>query len=334
MRADRLIAVLMLLQRHGRVTAKQVAQELEISERTARRDLEALGMAGIPVFSSPGRGGGWELVGGARTDLSGLSAPEVRALFLAAGSIPGQPVEVTNAMRKLMRAVPEPFREQAAAAAEAVFVDRTGWWQAVERDSPPLLDVVHDALVRGRQVVVTYRDRVGAETRRRVHPLGAVSKGGWWYLVADTERGRRSFRVDRISALDVTDERAARPANFDLQEAWRDITAGLAAQRPRHRVSAVVEPWVIAIVRRLFRDQVASVGAADLDGRHRIEIEASSVHSAVALLAGFGAAVQVLDPPEALEMLSRIGTELVERYGAAPSVPPSHAPAPVVLGKL
>src|SRR6266436_1226970 len=124
-RADRLVAVLMLLQTRGRVTAAEVAAELEISERTARRDLDALAMAGLPVYSQPGRNGGWELLGGARTDLSGLNAAEARALFLVAGPSSTATPEVKAALRKLVRALPETFRSQAEAASEAVVVDPT-----------------------------------------------------------------------------------------------------------------------------------------------------------------------------------------------------------------
>src|SRR4249919_202067 len=111
-RADRLVAVLLILQARGRVTAAQLADELEISERTARRDLEALAMAGVPVYSQAGRGGGWSLVGGARTDLSGLTASEARALFLMAGPSAATP-QVKAALRKLVRALPETFRASA-----------------------------------------------------------------------------------------------------------------------------------------------------------------------------------------------------------------------------
>ena len=126
MRADRLVAILLMLHRKGQVTAAEVAAELEVSERTARRDLEALGMAGIPVYSSPGRGGGWRLAGGGSLDLSGLSAPEVRALFLVAGPSSASP-EVRAALRKLVRALPEPLRDRAEAAATSLVVDPIGW---------------------------------------------------------------------------------------------------------------------------------------------------------------------------------------------------------------
>jgi predicted DNA-binding transcriptional regulator YafY len=127
MRADRLVAMLLLLQRRDRITAAEAAAELEISERTARRDLEALGMAGLPVYSTRGRHGGWGLAGGGRTDLSGLNEAEVRTLFLLTGPSSAATPELRAALRKLVRALPEPFRKTAEAASKAVVVDRSGW---------------------------------------------------------------------------------------------------------------------------------------------------------------------------------------------------------------
>ncbi len=137
MRADRLVAILLLLQSRGQVTAAEVAAELEVSERTARRDLESLGVAGLPVYSRQGRNGGWQLLGGARTDLSGLNAAEARALFLVAGPSSTATPDVKAALRKLVRALPEPFRVDAEAASVAIVSDPSGWGSTtVER--PPL----------------------------------------------------------------------------------------------------------------------------------------------------------------------------------------------------
>ena len=148
MRADRLVAVLLLLQARGRVTAAEVADELEVSERTARRDLEALAMAGIPVYSQAGRGGGWSLVGGARTDLSGLTAAEARTLFLVAGPSAAATPQIKAALRKLVRALPEPFRAEAEAAASAVVLDPTSWDRA-EVPPPEHLEVLQRAWSMG-----------------------------------------------------------------------------------------------------------------------------------------------------------------------------------------
>ena len=116
-----------MLQRNGQVTARELAAELEVSEKTARRDLEALSAAGFPVYSQAGRGGGWRLLGEARTDLTGLTADETRALFVVAGASASATPDVRAALRKLVRALPETFRDEAEAAANAVVVDPAAW---------------------------------------------------------------------------------------------------------------------------------------------------------------------------------------------------------------
>ena len=136
MRADRLVAILMLLQTRGRVTAADVAAELEISERTARRDLDALAMSGVPVYSVQGRNGGWRLAGGGRTDLSGLTAAEARALFLVAGPSSAATPELRAALRKLVRALPEPMRDSAQTASSAVVIEPHGWDQSPRAVAP------------------------------------------------------------------------------------------------------------------------------------------------------------------------------------------------------
>src|SRR5690242_14830537 len=151
------MALLLLLQRREHVTAPEVARELEVSERTARRDLDALAMAGVPVYSVQGRGGGWRLVGGARTDLSGLTAGEVRALFLVAGPAAQAPPVVKAALRKLVRALPEPFRLQAEAAASSLVREPQRWGSSqVEHQPPRFLDELQDAVIRGVQVRLGY----------------------------------------------------------------------------------------------------------------------------------------------------------------------------------
>jgi len=176
-RADRLMAILLLLQHREQVTAAEVARELEDSERTARRDLDALGMAGVPVYSVQGRGGGWRLVGGARTDLSGLTASEARALFLVAGPASSVTPAVKAARRKLVHALPEPVSGAGRGAAWSLVMDPQPWGSSrVEPRPPRFLDELQDAVIRGIQVRLGYVDRERTETERTVHPLGIVPK--------------------------------------------------------------------------------------------------------------------------------------------------------------
>lgn len=314
MRADRLVAVLLLLQARGRVTAAEVADELEISERTARRDLEALAMAGIPVYSQAGRGGGWSLVGGARTDLSGLTAAEARTLFLVAGPSASATPQIKAALRKLVRALPEPFRASAEAAASAVVIDPTSW-DRTDSPTPAHLDVLQHAVVDGVQVRIVYAGRERPVSERTVHPLGLVSKAGVWYLLAGTDAGMRTFRVSRVRSVLVTDDRAERPEDFDLEQTWSSVVAEIDERRVPFRAFARVEPEAVSWLRSAFGTRL-SVGESVDDGRVDVEVRSWSAHALARELASFGRWVEVLDPPEARQQLAEIGAELVERYGA------------------
>jgi hypothetical protein len=201
MRADRLITALLLMQGRGRVTATELADELEVSVSTARRDLEALSSAGIPFYPQPGRGGGWSLIGGARTDLSGLSAAEAQALFLLVGPAAAVSDEAKAALRKLVRALPQTFRADAEAAASATMIDPTRWGER-DRHRPEMVDLLQAAVIRRRKVRLTYINSARQRTERLVDPWGLVDKDDTWYLLAGTERGQRTFRVDRILEAD------------------------------------------------------------------------------------------------------------------------------------
>ncbi|WP_125777129.1 helix-turn-helix transcriptional regulator [Antribacter gilvus] len=311
MRADRLIATLLLMQSRGRVTAAELAADLEVSVATARRDLEALSAAGVPVYPQAGRGGGWSLVGGARTDLSGLTSAEARALFLLAG--PSGTPAVRSALRKLVRALPGPFRADAEAAADAVVVDPAGWGAAGRALRPAHADALEDAVVRRRQVRLTYAGRSGETTRRLVDPWGLADKGGVWYLVAGTEGGRRTFRVDRVVAAEVTDEPAHRPDDLALEEVWRQVVAETEQRRAVVSATVLIREDVVHVLRRQFGQHCHVEGPAD-DGRVRVRVAAHLHRSIAERLAGWGDAVEVVEPAEVRAELAQIGTELVARY--------------------
>jgi predicted DNA-binding transcriptional regulator YafY len=318
MRADRLVAILLLLQTRGQVTAAEVAQELEVSERTARRDLDALGMAGVPIYSCQGRNGGWRLAGGGRTDLSGLNAAEARALFLVAGPASATP-QVRAALRKLVRALPEPLRTSAEAASNAVVVDPAGWDRPfTPRYVPPHLDAVQHAVVEGQQIHLGYVARTQEPSHRVVHPLGLASKGSAWYLVANTEAGMRTFRVDRMTSVELTGEPVVRPKGFELAEAWRLITDEMDQRRAPIRAQGTADAEMVHVLRWILGNRVR-IGPGDADGRVEVELRGHSVHSLAGEIAGMGAALRVLEPPEVIEELARIGRELGALYGPARS---------------
>jgi predicted DNA-binding transcriptional regulator YafY len=313
MRADRLVAILLMLQTKGQVTAAEVAIELEISERTARRDLDSLGVAGLPVYSMQGRNGGWRLAGDGRTDLTGLTSAEAQALFLLAGPRATTP-ELRAALRKLVRALPEPFRERAEAASAAVVHDAAGWSGArVERPIPAYLDAVQSAVIAGHQIVLGYIAREGQPTTRTVHPLGLATKGGSWYLVAETDAGRRTFRVDRIQSVEVTDEPVVRPEGFELADAWQMITTEVEQVRMPIVVRAFVDQRAMSWVRHQFGTRLR-IGMAIADGRVDVEIRSPNEYSVAGELAGFGRLVEVLEPPSVRDRLAEVAAELSALY--------------------
>jgi predicted DNA-binding transcriptional regulator YafY len=311
-RADRLVATLLLLQARGRVTAAEVADELEVSERTARRDLEALAMAGIPVYSQAGRNGGWSLIGGARTDLSGLTAAEARTLFLVAGPSSAVTPEAKAALRKLVQALPETFRAEAEAAAAAVVLDPARWG-ATTAPRPPHLDALQHAVVAGVQVRLGYADRERNTTERIVHPLGLVAKSSVWYLLADTEAGMRTFRVGRVRSVEPTGDPVVKPEGFDLEEAWQSVVEAVDDMRTAFRATVLARPEAVGWLRGQFGSR-AVVGEARDDDRVEVEIGGWSAGALAHDLAAFGDHVEVVAPQEVRDQLAELGAALVARY--------------------
>ncbi|MEV6413923.1 WYL domain-containing protein [Kribbella sp. NPDC051718] len=315
MRADRLVATLLLMQARGRVTAAELAEELEISVATARRDLEALSTAGIPVYPQPGRNGGWSLLGGARTDLSGLNATEAQALFLLVGPAASVAPEAKAALRKLVRALPDTFRADAEAAAEAVVIDPARWGEQV-KERPEMVRRLQDAVVRRVKVRLRYAGRGSAETERLVDPLGLIDKDDIWYLIAGTAKGQRTFRVERITEAELTGVPAERPDDFDLAEAWSRVVEEMEQQRSLMAATLLIEERYLWVMQDRHGRHVEVVGPAD-DGRIKLRLTAPSPLMIAQHLAGWGGMIEVLDPPSVQAELARLGNELVTRYSGS-----------------
>ena len=317
MRADRLVATLLLMQARGRVTAAELAAELETSVATARRDLEALSAAGIPVYPQPGRNGGWQLLGGSRTDLSGLTAPEARALFLLVGPAASVDPAAKAALRKLVRALPETFRADAEAAAEAIVLDPAGWG-APARVRPPLVDVLQDAVVRRRRVVITYAAWDRDPVERLVDPWGLVAKGEQWYLLGavrqpgEAQGAERTYRVDRIQAATVTDEESVRPNDLDLADAWERVVGAVREQRAAASATLIVDEAILAFLREaLGADAVVELSTEGQ--RVRARVSAPTVSLLARRLAGWAEYFDVIEPGEVRAELARLGAVLGAR---------------------
>ena len=243
MRADRLLSTLLLLQANGKMTVRQLARRLEVSHRTAYRDLEALSAAGVPVLALRGSRGGWQLDEEWRTRVPGLDDDELRALLMAQPRVIGDvplAAAAERAIDKLMAAMPVSLRARAAFIRQRLYVDRSGW-RGVAEDLG-FLPVVQDAVSRDRKLVIEYRKPDGQLAERTIDPLGLVAKGTTWYLVANTAEGFRTFRVSRIERATMLEIAAQRPADFDLAAHWKSSTEAFREKARRYGVTARCEP--------------------------------------------------------------------------------------------
>src|SRR5437762_9203588 len=212
------------------MTAAQLAEELEVSVRTVYRDVEALGAAGVPLYGDAGPAGGYRLLDGYRTRLTGLTADEAESLFLAGALGPaaelGLGAVLAAAQLKLLAALPPELRSRAGRIPERFHLDAPGWFR--DADQPPFLPAIADAVWNQQRIRVRY-DRWEAhaggarlgEVDRTLEPLGLVLKSGVWYLVARASGQTRTYRVSRVLALETSDEHFERPEGFDLADAWR-----------------------------------------------------------------------------------------------------------------
>ncbi|MFJ1968478.1 helix-turn-helix transcriptional regulator [Streptomyces sp. NPDC087903] len=314
MKSARLVSILLLLQTRGRMTAAQLAEELEVSVRTVYRDVEALGAAGVPLYGDAGHAGGYRLLDGYRTRLTGLTAGEAEALFLAGA--PGPAAELglgpvlAAAQLKVRAALPPELRGHADRVSGRFHLDAPGWY--ADAEETPYLSAVAGAVWDNRILHTVYRRwREPTDVERRMDPYGLVLKAGRWYVVAGP--GPRTFRVDQILRLALSDEEFTRPDDFDLAAYWT------AYQRDFHdrlyRGEAVVR---LAPGVRLTGPAGAAVqanGRTEHDGWMRATVPVESLDHAHDTFLRLGTGIEVLEPPELRERIARTVTELAARYG-------------------
>ncbi|OZM75176.1 transcriptional regulator [Amycolatopsis antarctica] len=323
MRASRLLTVLLLLQNRGRMTADELAAELEISVRTVYRDIDALSAAGVPVYAERGRTGGYRLVDGYRTRLTGLTEQEARSLPLAglpvAAAELGLGTVLAAAQLKLYAALPGELRDRAGQVAERFLLDVPGWHRDVE--SLPHLAELAEAVWANRVVAVDYVRWGGDEVHRELDPLGLVLKAGTWYLAARCEDAVRTYRVSRIVRHERTGERFERPSGFDLAAFW-NAWAERFAERMYTRTAIVrmspharaVLPLRLGVAGERALDAAAG-SVPDSDGWLRVELPVEAHSGAIGDLLRFGAELEVLAPAELREQVADEGRRLAARYG-------------------
>lgn len=309
MRADRLLSILMLLQTRDQMTAQVLADELEVSVRTVYRDIDALSMAGIPVYAERGPGGGCALLDNYRTTLTGLKEDEVRALFMLSIPAPladlGLDDEFKGALRKLIAALPAQLSADQALVRQRIHLDFAQWSPTVER--VPHLQTLHQAVWEDRRVHLTYRRSfpLADEADGCIEPYGLVAKAGTWYVIAAHLGHVNPYRVSRITHAALTDEHFDRPAEFDLVAYWRQWCQTTEHNRPSYPVRLRVSPDLLPLLPIYFGDQVldqiVQTDPPDAEGWVTLTLTFEYLETARHRILGLGRAVEVL-APEALRL--------------------------------
>ena len=313
MRADRLLSTLILLQAHGKMTVRALAERLEVSQRTAHRDLEALSAAGVPVLALRGSRGGWQLDEEWRTRVPGLDDAELRALMMAQPRVIGDvplAAAAERAIDKLVAAMPVSLRARAAFIRQRLYVDTAGWRGVAENLSS--LPVVQDAVSRDRKLFIEYRKPNHERSERTVDPLGLVAKGSSWYLVANTPEGFRTFRVSRIEKATMLELPVERPPDFDLGAHWKSSTEAFRESRARYAVTMRVE-------RRLAADfaqwRAAKLVASESESDDvTVRAEFDDEEHAFFVVLGMGASAEVIEPAHLRERVLAGAAAVVAKY--------------------
>jgi len=314
---------MLLLQTRGGLTAAELARDLEVSIRTIHRDVEELSAAGVPIYAERGPQGGIRLVDGYRTRLTGMTAEEAEALFLA--GLPGPAAQlglgtvVAAAQLKVMAALPNELRSRASRLVERFHLDAAGWFQYEE--AVPCLSALAEAVWDGRLVEIRY-ERGDQGVDRTVAPLGLVLKGGVWYIVATTDAGQiRTYRGSRVASVQILDTRVDRPADFDLAAYWtessaayeRDVaTLEVVIRLPEDRLDRLAVVVGGSVVRAAERLPVE-----DVDGWIHLRLRLNWPDEAAAQLLAVGSRVEVLEPPEIRTRVAETAARVGDRYRVA-----------------
>ena len=261
MRADRLLSIMMLLQSRGKMTAKALSEELEVSERTIYRDMTALSTAGVPVYCERGPGGGCSLVESYRTDLTGLSSDEIRALFMLSIPAPlvelGVGQELKTALLKLTAALPDRGRLEERKTRQRIHLD-SKWWNQ-PNEPPRALYVIQQALWQDRKLSISYRTLKEKLVQRIVMPLGLVAKANVWHLVWRDESRIDALKVSDMESAEMTSEGFVRPPGFDLAAFWKKWCIEYETIRPVYPIRVRISPQLAPYFPRRYGKELASI---------------------------------------------------------------------------
>ncbi len=325
MRADRLLALLMLLQSRGPMTARQLARALEVSERTIYRDVDALTTAGVPIYAEYRQGGGYALLDSYRTNLTGLTGDEVRALFMLSIPSPlrdlGMSEKLRTALLKLVVALPPGHRDDEERVRQRIYLDSTWWFQGQE--AVPYLQTIQQAIWEDRRLSLKYRmDIAGIEIEQIVDPYGLVAKAGVWYLIYARNGALRANRIAHLYDVQVLDDSFTRLPGFDLATFWKAWCTEFELRRPSYLVTLRVAPHFARELPRRFdqrvRAEIVQVGQPDGEGWVTLRLPFESLEAARQRILSLGRSVEVLEPEPLRLSVQDFAAQIVSLYSARP----------------
>jgi predicted DNA-binding transcriptional regulator YafY len=315
MRADRLLSILLLLQVHRHLTARELAQRLEVSVRTIYRDMDSLSAAGIPVLAERGINGGWLLLDNYQTNLTGLTDSEIKALFFKSPRLLadlGLDKASEAAFIKLLAALPAVYQHNAEFVRQRLYVDSAGWGRTQE--NVPFLPQLQEALWQDCKIRFSYQRSEGETVERTADPLGLVAKGNVWYLVAAIDGEIRTYRVSRIVSAALLPEKCVRPPDFDLSAHWTQSTAEFVANLPRYPAVLRADP---AFLPRMYPWRYARIertAPPDSDGWIQVDVTFEVEDDACGYVLSGRTHLEVLEPPALRERVLQAAQAIVELY--------------------
>lgn len=317
MRADRLISILLLLQNHGKMTTKAIANELEVTERTIHRDMEALSVAGIPVLAERGKHGGWRLVDQYRTRLTGLKDSELKTLFLSPSfqllSDLGYTKDWKEARQKLLAALPNTLQSQADNLWNRIHIDIEPWKQSSQETTA--LSLLQQAIWEERKIRIAYEKANKESSDRIVDPLGLVAKGRTWYLVAVSNQEIKNFRVSRIKSVELLNETFIRPPHFQLADYWTESKQSFVRNLPVFEVEVEASPSIMDRLSFSGRfAQVVSKGSPNENGWIPVKLTFDTKQEAASYIIGFGNQMKIISPSSLIESVKEIGESVLSLY--------------------
>jgi len=319
MRADRLISLLMFLQSRGRMTAQELAEELEVSERTIYRDIEALSTAGVPIYTACGPGGGCALLDSYRTDLTGFTDDEIRALFMLSIPAPlaelGVSQELEAALLKLSAALPATRRYEENRVRQRIHLDSIPWFHPHE--PVPHLQTIHQAIWQNRKLHLTRRLIFETHVEQLVDPLGLVAKAAVWYLVCAIDDQIRIYRVSHVVDARISNEFFQRPMDFNLAAFWNERCIKYEEDRPYYQVTVRVAPDLIPVLTKFLGDRIQDIidkPLPDSEGWKIYTLRFESFEAARSRILSFGRAVEVMEPQALRKSIHDFAKQIVDFY--------------------